>query len=285
MEGQMMQIMWNWGQEPARQRMWPSRAAWLTALVMLCFGAAGCGTFAAKGTEDVEVVDHRAFYICPRTMSPISIDGSLGEKEWEYAQLVREFSLPPEHRVPTNATRAWITWDSRFLYVAFDATDPDINAIRTERDSQTHKDDVLEFFFKTDPEEPDYYNIEINAMGAFLDSYHSPGRRLNKRWNCSGIKVGVNVEGTLNVSSDQDRGWTLEVAIPFASLPTLDGAAPEPGDVWLFHFARIDRSHRLEENRELISSAPLATTWFHNYEKWLPLVFAGPRFPSHGNMR
>ena len=250
-------------------------------LFVLCLGAVGCAILRGKRTDEAEVVDHRAYYPCPRAMTPISIDGVLDEQGWEYAQVVREFSLPPEHHVPTNATRAWITWDNRFLYFAFDATDPDVKAIRTERDSQTHKDDVLEFFFKTDPEEPDYYNIEINALGAFMDGYNTPDRAFGKDWDCAGIKVGVNVDGTLNNPADEDQGWQLEVAIPFSCLPTLSGVAPEAGDVWMFHFARIDRSERLEENRELISTAPLATTWFHNDEKWLPLVFTGPRHDSN----
>ena len=61
-----MQVMWSWTQKHARQRMWPSATAWLTALVILCFGSAGCGTFPAKQTEEVEVVEHRAFSRLPR---------------------------------------------------------------------------------------------------------------------------------------------------------------------------------------------------------------------------
>ena len=260
------------------------------SLLALTFGVAvfsgGCGLLHGEKKElEFEPVRHRAYYSCPRKVTPVVLDGKLDEVAWQYAAPVREFSMAPGHRPPTNPTRGLLTWDDRHLYVAFDATDPAIEATRTERDSRTYKDDVLEVFFKTDPREWDYYNVEINALGAFRDGYHTPEKRFNAVWNCPGLEVGVHVEGTLNDPTDRDEGWQLEVAIPFACLPTLEGRTPEPGDVWLFHLARIDRSPRLEEGREMISTAPMEEPRFHSSEKWLPLVFAGPRHSTNEETR
>ena len=250
--------------------------------VFLC----GCGLLQrGKKERESEPVQHRAYYSCPRKVTRLVIDGQLDEAAWQYAAPVREFSMAPGHRHPTNATRGLLTWDDRYLYVAFDATDPAIEATRTERDSRTYKDDVLEIFFKTDPREWDYYNVEVNALGAFRDGYHTPEKRFNAAWNCPGLEVGVHVEGTLNNPTDRDEGWQLEVAIPFACLPTLQGRTPEPGEVWLFHLARIDRSPRLEEGREMISTAPMEKPRFHSSEKWLPLVFTGPRHSTNDETR
>jgi hypothetical protein len=251
-----------------------------------CIFFSGCGLLHGEKKEvEFEPVQHRAYYSCPRKMTSVVIDGKLDEVAWQYAAPVREFSIAPEHRPPTNPTLGLLTWDDRYLYVAFDAIDPAIEATRTGRDSDTYKDDVLEIFFKTDPDEWDYHNVEVNALGAFRDGYHTPERRFNAAWNCPGLEVGVHVEGTLNDPTDEDEGWQLEVAIPFACLPTLEGRAPEPGDVWLFHLSRIDRSPRLEEGRELISTAPMEEPRFHSAEKWLPLVFAGPRTSRNDETR
>jgi hypothetical protein len=264
----------------------PVAAAALPFAAAFCLLLSGCGILRKQEPKvQFEPVQHRAYYGCPRKVTSLVIDGDPGEVAWHYAASVHEFSIAPQHRPPTNATKAWLTWDERFLYVAFDANDPAIEATRTGRDSDTYKDDVLEIFFKTDPQEPDYYNIEINALGEFRDGYNSPESRFNDGWDCPGLEVGVNVDGTLNEPDDDDDGWQLEVAIPFACLPSLEGRAPEAGDVWLFHLARIDRGPRLEEGRELISSAPLETTWFHNSDRWLPLVFQGPGYSVDAKSR
>ncbi len=64
----------------------------------------------------------------------------------------------------------------------------------------------------------------------------------------------------------------IEIAIPFAGLPTLD-RPPQSGDRWLFHLARYDYSVYLPEGVELSSCAPLAQVDFHRYEDWIGLRF------------
>ncbi|MBS3764475.1 MAG: carbohydrate-binding family 9-like protein [Planctomycetes bacterium] len=247
----------------------------LLGAVGLCAG--GCGVVEKKKESEIDIVQHRAYYACPRNTKPIVIDGKLDEEAWGGAEAIGEFSLPPQHRSPVHATRAWMTWDTRAIYLAFKVVDPDIKAVHTERDSDTYRDDVVEFFFTADPRRKRYYNFEFNPLGVFKDEYHTPARRFQTDWNCSGTTVGVDVDGTLNDSTDRDAGWQLEVAIPFESRSAPDDRTPEPGDVWLFHLARIDRSVGLEGGKELSSTAPLEKIWFHDSRRWLPLVFQGPR--------
>jgi hypothetical protein len=96
------------------------------------------------------------------------------------------------------------------------------------------------------------------------------------RWNCPGLKIGIRVHGTLNNWQDTDTGWTLEVAIPFASLPTLDKRPPDPGTVWKFQLARYDYSvHLPGDGRELSASIPLSKANFHLPGEWGSLRFDG----------
>ncbi len=66
------------------------------------------------------------------------------------------------------------------------------------------------------------------------------------KYDLPGLEWGVHVDGTLNDSSDRDRGWTVELAIPWQSLQILaqaDGRAlpPEEGDVWRIDFSRFNQ--------------------------------------------
>ena len=65
----------------------------------------------------------------------------------------------------------------------------------------------------------------------------------------------------------------MEVAIPFAELPSLAGKSPRNGDTWLFHLARYDYSVYLPKGPELTSCAPLSIVDFHLNEDWMKLRF------------
>ncbi len=217
-------------------------------------------------------------YECAFTDSPVRVDGSLDKQAWRKAGVL-DFMLPVTHRKPLSKTEGRLMWDEKYLYVGYRAFDKDVWSYHTKRDSLTCEEDVLEIFFKTDPREEPYYNFEINALGTVYDAF-SPrrnalagGHRRWGQWNCRGLKVGVHVEGTLNDPSDVDEYWQLELAIPFASLPTLNGKPPACGDTWLFHLSRYDYSVYLPEGMELSCSSPLTMADFHRCDDWQPLTF------------
>ena len=59
-----------------------------------------------------------------------------------------------------------------------------------------------------------------------------------------GLQTAVQVQGTLNDNSDIDEGWTLEIAIPWASLKILDterAVPPVSGDVWTMFLGRFQK--------------------------------------------
>jgi hypothetical protein len=59
-------------------------------------------------------------------------------------------------------------------------------------------------------------------------------------WNCKGFKSAVSIDGTLNNPDDNDKKWTVEVAIPFKSL-TEKGKyiIPKNGQYWKINFSRV----------------------------------------------
>jgi hypothetical protein len=59
-----------------------------------------------------------------------------------------------------------------------------------------------------------------------------------------GLQTAVQLDGTLNDDTDVDRGWSLEIAIPWTSLSLLAGGRSVPpvdGDVWTMFFGRFQR--------------------------------------------
>jgi hypothetical protein len=199
-------------------------------------------------------------YSVKRASGPIVIDGKLDDKAWAAAN-VAELGVTWESQTgPRQKTSARLLWDDEFLYVAFEVEDTDITAQFTERDDPTYRDDAVEIFINPRPSQTTaYIGLEMNARAVLYD-YLSVGtgpnsRQFFKRFNLAGVKLATFLEGTLNARGDQDRGWTLEAAIPWANFEEL-ARKPAPGTVWTFNLNRWDG---VEPNRRMtIWSDPLA---------------------------
>jgi len=239
-------------------------------LVLLALAISGCTWIRSAKMM-------RKAYYCPFSETPIAVDGRLNEPVWEKAKTI-SFVIPESLKEPISKTEAKMAYDKDFLYVAFKAYDEDIWGLFIDRDSSTCQEDVLEVFFKTDPAKDPYFNFEMNVRGAVLDAYNAKRNAAGNykrwsQWDCAGLKMASTFKGTVNNWTDKDEYWILEVAIPFAEIPTLGGKAPVKGDVWLFSLARYDYSVYLPDGRELSSSSPFSKLNFHRYEDWRQLIF------------
>ncbi len=76
---------------------------------------------------------------------------------------------------------------------------------------------------------------------------HPRGQRTGYwKWDFPGLRSAVHVDGTLNDASDRDRGWTVELALPwreFEALASSDGRSlpPKDGDTWRMDFSRFNQ--------------------------------------------
>lgn len=217
-------------------------------------------------------------YQCSYIGEPIKVDGLLDEPAWEQAKPL-SFVIPSSLGEPISKTEGRLVWDDTCLYVGIKAYDKDIWSYLTERDSTTCSEDVLEVFIKPSLTEEPYYNFEINALNTVYDAFNikrnagGDDHHRWSRWNCANLKSAVHIKGTINNWQDVDEYWQLEVAIPFADLPSLKGNAPAAGDKWVFHLSRYDYSVHLSAGVELSSTAQLSKADFHRYEDWSVLEF------------
>jgi len=218
-------------------------------------------------------------YDCHRACGPIKIDGKLDDEAWQKAKTI-SFVLPKPDAEPLSKPEAKVLWDDGYLFVSYCAYDKDIWSILTVRDSTTFQEDCLECFIMPDIVAKAYYNFEINELCTVYDAFSlsrfAGGSDCHRwhAWNCEGLRVGIDIDGTINNPNDIDKCWRMEIAIPFAQLPSLDGKKPKVGDEWEFILARYDYSIYLPEGVELSTCSSLQKVDFHEHSQWSTLKFA-----------
>ncbi len=223
--------------------------------------------------------DQIAHYTAYRTEMLLTIDGHLDEAAWQAAPRSPRFRDLISGDATIHNTQAALLWDDTHLYVAYWVEDPFVHATLTERDSEIYYDNDVELFIAG---ADGYYELEVNAFGTIYEVFflweeaylrqnyaavpefatNAPGRRPFNgvdfathprgarlgfwQWDFPGLQVGVWIDGTLNDNRDRDRGWTVELALPWAGMETLargDGRSlpPHPGDTWRMDFSRFNQ--------------------------------------------
>jgi hypothetical protein len=207
------------------------------------------------------------------------MDGKLDEAAWQLAAWTPDFvdiegSVKPK---PRFRTRTKMLWDDNYLYIAAELEEPDVHATLTQHDSVIFHDDDFEVFVKPLPETPSYYEFEINALNTgwdlFLDKPYRLGGKADNSWDMAGLKTAVAVQGTLNNSSDTDRGWTVEIAIPLNAFDSRQ-TVPHPADgtMWRINFSRVEwRQGQAKEDNWVWS--PQGVINMHVPEHWGYLTF------------
>ncbi|GAC1428207.1 MAG: hypothetical protein NVSMB7_05100 [Chitinophagaceae bacterium] len=107
---------------------------------------------------------------------------------------------------------------------------------------------------------------------SFWKGTHSRGIRWAfTGFDMPGLQTAVGVEGTLNNNNDIDKGWGLEIAIPWKSLQLLANDRPVPpvhGDVWNMFLGRFQKL--MPGGSELIPHPAMALNSHGIYNTHLP---------------
>lgn len=187
-------------------------------------------------------------YICYRTSRPLTIDGQLDEPIWQSADWTDDFvdiegDLKPQ---PRFRTRAKMLWDNDYFYCAAQLEEPDIWATLTERDAVIFYDNDFEIFIDPDGDSHEYYEFEMNAFNTvwallLIKPYRDGGPAVNA-WDIQGLKTGVFIDGSINQPGDNDKFWTVEIAMPWKVLKECSHkeAPPQNGDQWRVNFSRVE---------------------------------------------
>lgn len=168
---------------------------------------------------------------------------------------------------PQQGTEVRCAWDANEWRILFHAADSDAWATMTERDASLYEEETVEVFFDPAGDLESYFEIEVNPLGAVLDIVFRKSRsgyKGDRAWDCEGLRTLVRKDAV---------AWTVELAIPFASVTN---APPQAGARWRVNFCRIDRPSRADSiPRELTAWSPPLRANFHTPERFGIVEFAG----------
>jgi hypothetical protein len=219
-----------------------------------------------------------AHYTARRAGGKPVIDGRLDEACWKNAERSPRFGDMVTGAPTRYDTRAAVLWDDDNLYVGYWVEEPNVAARLTEYGSLIYQENDVELFVAG---KDTYYELELNALNTMYevffiwdDAYDSGGygripglsrgnpkvrpfngvafrhprgpRTGSWAWRFPGIRTAVHVDGTLNNAADRDRGWTVEISLPWSGMQLLAKAEgrslpPKNGDTWRMDFSRFNQ--------------------------------------------
>jgi hypothetical protein len=122
--------------------------------------------------------------------------------------------------------------------------------------------------------------MEFNALNTQVDIFMpKPYREHGKAdwaWTIEGLQSAVHLDGTLNNDRDTDRGWTIEIAIPWKSLAKLtsDPLPPKENAHWAMQLARIEHEDENDKDGTYFAWVPAGVKDLHRPDLWGRLEFS-----------
>ena len=174
-----------------------------------------------------------------RIDAPLTLDAYLDEPAWQRADSVTGFTqYQPEPGAPASEpTVVRILYDDDYLYigvVCYDAEPEKLTVPSLDQDFSTRDSDLFGLTLDTFHDKRNAFLFAVNPRGGIADfQAFNDGRNVNRSW-----------EGIVKVKTRiHERGWTLEMAIPFSTLRYDPAKADQ---TWGVNFLR--RIRRLNED-------------------------------------
>lgn len=164
----------------------------------------------------------------------ITVDGGLEDAGWKGAAEVSTFyDIDPGDSVaPPVKTAAWITYDERYLYIAFRCDDPAPSKIRApyvDRDSVGSDQDFAGVFLDTRGNGRSALELFVNPRGI-----HDDGVK-NDATGTEDMSPDFFWDSAAKITSN---GWQMEMRIPFSSLRYAKEATQAWGIIFYRNYPR-----------------------------------------------
>lgn len=187
------------------------------------------------------------------SVKPGALDGDLSKPFWQQGKWITDFhDIEGDSKPrPWKTTRVKVLWDDEALYVGAELTDDTIWATVENRYEVIFTDNDFEVFLAPQDSSHRYFELEMNAMNTVWDLLmERPQRDCVRRiigWDVHGLESAVKIDGELNNPSAENRGWSLELKLPWFSYREcgLDECYPSrfalvPGEIWRMDFSRVE---------------------------------------------
>ena len=197
------------------------------------------------------------------------IDGRLDEPIYSRVAPISDFIMQePQDNVPaTEQTEVWIFFDDRNLYVSgrnWESQPDRIIANEMRRDSRNiSQNDNFTLTLDTFYDRRNGFFFQTNPLGALRDGLITDERQLNTDWNT-----------VWDVRTTRfDRGWNVEIVIPFKSLRY----GPGRDQVW---GVNVRRGVQWKNEDSFITAIPRALTFSAQYRLSLAATLVGLQTPG-----
>ena len=179
--------------------------SWSTAAVATILAAPPAAAQSSLAGETIHIT---------RTSRPITIDADLSDEGWRNAVRVEKWYevSPGDNTEPAVKSVAFLTYDDRFFYVAFQFDDPDPRQIRGPLGDH------------------DGVNGQADDMGGmFLDTLNTGRTATLFLVNARNVQYDAVIDDATGENQSPDffwdsstkiteHGWNIEIRIPFSSL-------------------------------------------------------------------
>jgi hypothetical protein len=164
---------------------------------------------------------------------PIKVDGVLDDSTWAFAEKKSNFFMkyPSDVGMPANKTVVQLSYDDKFLYVAFTCFDSGKSIIQSIKRDIGHLDnDGVGIILDPQNSHTNGFFFALNAMNAQSEDQISPGQQEGLTWSWN--------NKWFSATKKYNDRWIAEIAIPFKSL-----RYPAGNNLWGINFIRVDMSH------------------------------------------
>ncbi|MCX2681623.1 carbohydrate-binding family 9-like protein [Galbibacter sp. EGI 63066] len=188
-------------------------------------------------------------YVAYKTSEVIKVDGKGDEVSWKNAEWTSRFIDIEGEKKPFYDTQVKMLWNDTYLYFYAEMEEPHVWATLKQRDTIIFHDKDFEIFIDPDGDTHNYIEFEMNALNTVWDllivkPYRDGGPFMN-HWDIKGMKTAVHIDGTLNDPNDADKGWSVEVAMPWKALTETTKRKTPENDYWRINFSRVNWQHNL----------------------------------------
>jgi hypothetical protein len=213
----------------------------------------------------------------------IKLDGKLDEPAWKTAAETGAFIDVRTGKAATSSAvqgSARLLWDKDALYVGFEVEDKSLTGgfSKTDVDPHLWTKDTVEIMIDPDGDgdNKDYYEIQVNPQNLVFDSqfddYNAPkggnnGPYGHQEWSAK-LTSAVSLSGTLDKADDVDKGYTVEIKVPWTSFTKAKAAPPALGAEWRINF------YAMQDNGGVAWSPILGQGNFHKASRFGRVVFA-----------
>ena len=250
-----------------------------------CFSLMSC----AQGKKDIIPNSYVAF----QTSAAIKIDGVEDDAAWNKVEWSQSFIDIEGIKKPTYNTQVKMLWDETYFYILAKMEEPHVWGNLKKKDTIIFYNNDFEVFIDPDGDTHNYYELEINALNTnwdlFISKPYREGNVVLNDWTVTGLKSAVKVDGTINNPNDIDKGWTVEMAIPWSVYKKSYFEKNVPIDkFWRVNFSRVNWDFQITDGKyerkkdkegKLLHEynwvwSPIGVINMHEPEKWGYVYFS-----------